>query len=432
MIPDSGRVGQKGTLIRRGVLFVWTIAVLLPAFVLAAPRVWVEARVEPRQVPVNFQATYVLRFGHAVDVPAPQLGSPRLRLAEVIPLESVPVRNEVREGLRYRVHEKRFAVLPFASGSFSLESTVSGTTPATLPELGGAHAFNLPAPGVLLSVTPAVGDAGWLPARDVRWGVTPEVPPPLRVGQVWSRVIEISADGVDGGVIPPPTWAVSEDWSLQFDPPEQDRRVEAGRIIGTFRQTFHAQPRRAGRLAFPEMTLNWWRWPEGQAAQRVNSPVMVDVLPDDGRSSKQAMPSEQGSEWPWRWLLILAGAIFGVIFWRLVRHAFWRPRWQRWVCWRRLRRACLASDPLSARQALLAWDCHLGPPARSLEALSARVNQDSVLVMELIALDAACFGVQSASAAPWNGVGLYRALRRHRRHWQGTQRWTLHTLRESE
>jgi hypothetical protein len=390
----------------------------------AAPRLWIEARLDPPSVPVNVQATLIVRFGHAVDVRSPRLDASPVRLAELLPLGSVASSETTRDGVRYRVLERRFAVLPFASGDLPLAATVSGTTPAALAEIGGRTSFTLATPELRLAVSPAIVAAGWLPAHDLQFSADNATPAALRVGELWTRNLLIEAVGIDGSVIPPPRWPATAGWSLQFDPPELGRRVEGGRVIGYRRQVVHAQALQSGRLNFPVPRLSWWQVASAQWRESALPAASLDVVASSPLAPPTATPNGDDAaaaaekrgltgKFGWPALVLLAAVLAlgaAVIFsgpGRRARHAL-RLAWRRRQLWSALVAACRTNDAPATRRALLAWAAAAGLPARSPEALADGLEiRGGALADALAGLDAACYG---RSGGGWNGQRLRRAL----------------------
>lgn len=386
----------------------------------AAPNLWVDARLDPAEVYVNAQATLIVRFGHAVDVRSPRFDAPPVRLAEVIPLGQHAPSEEVRGGVRYRVLERRYAVLPFASGDLLLNATVSGATPALPADSAGRAGFSLGAPALRLAVRPAASPSNWLPADRLQFSADNATPGVLRVGDVWTRHLLIEADGVDGSVIVPPRWPESAGWSLQFDPPEVGRRIEDGRVIGYRRQTVHAQVLQPGRQDFPVPRLAWWHVPTGQWRDSAPAPASVDVeavaadsASPAGRHDKvgslesiKSARDAPGENAHWTKIWLLGGVLLLLaagVLWRRSGHRALHLAWRRRQHWRALATACRNNDASAARRALLAWGAVCGLPARSLAA-------DAVghpLASAIAALEAACFGPRGGG---WNGRELRRAF----------------------
>lgn len=405
---------------RLRIFFAGLFASVSAVALAAPPRLWIEAQVESSTVPVNAQATYVLRFGHAVDVRAPRLDAPRARLAEILPLGPQREFEQARGGLRYLVHEQRFAILPFASGELQLDTAVHGTTPAALAETGGRASFTLNAPTVRLIVTPAVPGEGWLPARAVQLSATGKTPADLKVGAVWTRQLIVEAVGVDGSAIDAPRWRESPDWTVQFDPPVSGRRIEDGRVIGFRQQTVHAQPRRAGRLEFPAVSIDWWQWPAGVRAEQILTPAVVEVLPAGMAPPASTGPSAgdtsavdrapNGSPFS------ILGRLFGVLLAlaiglaALARSTVFRREWRRHQLRKQLDRACRTNNPAAARRALLSWARECCGPISPAELPVCSPVPDE-LRSALFALDAACYGRPAKNQKPWDGAALRRALR---------------------
>lgn len=371
----------------------------------AAPRLWVEATVEPAEVPVDAQATYVLRFGHAVDVRAPRLEPPRPRLAEVEPLGPERVYETRRAGARYRVVERHFAILPFASGRLELAASVRGETPAVLPEFGGRAVFPLAAPLVALAVRPA---ADALPARRVELRAEGSPPQPFRVGDTWSRTILIEAEGVDGGAISPPRWASGGDWTLSADPPAVGRRIDGGRLVGFRRQVVHWTARRAGALTVGAVEVPWRSPGSGIRMARLDA-VAVEVGPAPAGPAVASPAADSAFSLPGTAAVLaaLAAVAAASALGRRPAVLWWRRRAAR----RALAIACRKGDPVAARRALLDSAALAGDPASSLGAYAAqlagcgRVPQARAVG----ALEAACYGRPESA---WNGEALWRAFRR--------------------
>lgn len=381
-------------------------AMALPLW--AAPRLWVEASLEPASSPIYAQVTYVLRFGHAVDVRAPRLAAPSARLAEVLPLGEVRESETTRDGLRYRVLERRFAVLPFASGDLDLQGEVAGSTPAQLSEIGGQREFVLAAPPRRLAVLPASDTV--LPALAVTLTASGAPPPEPRVGDVWTRRIEVEAVGVDGAAITLPAvvaLAEAAGWVAQADPPQVGRRTEAGRVVGFLRQDFHFQPRQSGRLVMPEIALDY-RPPAASSLQRERLPaVTVTVAPGDHAAAPSVESRALSGEWA---LALLAGlGLLAAVAWRGRRR--WPAAWARRRKRRAVLAACRAGDPMGTRAALLAYAATCGGPARSLADLASHGSSANWRAA-LAELDDACFAPGGVKA--WSGAAIRQGLRRWR------------------
>jgi hypothetical protein len=417
---------------RRVAGLAWPAAALVAALaapVAAAPRIWVESAIEPAEVPVNLQATYVLRFGHAVDVRSIRLDPPRPRLAEVVPLGVPTVSERTVDGVRYRVHERRFAVMPFASGEVELGAVVSATSLMNLVEVGGRPAFELAAPPRRLAVTPAAAAGAWAPARDLR--IVDEAPPPatLRVGEAWARRVRIEADGLDGSAIPALAVVPAPGWTVERGAANVESTTTGGRYTGIRRETLLLAPSTPGRQDLPGGTVNWWRYPGGERTATPLPALAMEVggaLPEGrpgpagpaGTVGADRMPATAGVGTPfaWTWGLVLVALLATGL-------AFRRPLSVRIDASRidlRSRRdfteACRRGDAEAARRQLLAIAARKGGPFRSVGALAAAAGDMPELAAALRNLDAACYGRPGPA---WQGADLARSvLRLDARSWR--------------
>ena len=364
-------------------------------------------------VPVNAQATFVLRFGHAVDVQELDLAAPVTRLAEVRPLGAVVRSEELRGDKRYRVLERRFAVMPFASGEMILRAEVNGRTPAAVPEAGRNGRFALPLPAVVLQVMPAQIRPGtnWLPAYNLQISAPGAAPESMAVGDVWTRQILIEAEGVDGSVIPPLSWPVSANWALQSDVGEAGTREVSGRLIGHRRETVRAQALRAGTLDFPALAMNWWRVEDGTWASSALPGQKVEVGP---APANQPVSRHIALAQPVVILIALSLAALSLLLLasRRARQICAMPALRLWRCWHgrhAIRSACRKADRDAARHALMNWASAQGFRAGTLDALAewARARGNMRLMSAIKDLEQACYGRRST---PWDGTSLRRAF----------------------
>lgn len=354
----------------------------------------VEAEVDRDAPWVQSQVTYTLRAWQGSDLRKLVLAGPQARLAEIRPLGPVAVREAERAGRRYRVHEQRFAVLPFASGSVELSGAhLAGKSP------GSSRPLRIEAPTITLRVrpVPAAADAArWLPADDVvlteTWspasGEATDSTPLL-------RRIRIEARGVEATQIPELRPEIPGASVLAL-PPRLETRIEGTRVVGVREQDFQLIPLRSGPLAVPALELPWWKV-GADATAIARLPARTFTIGVAAPSTATAPPPRTGHDaWPW-----VAGALaLAVAAWlalRLRRHPLWA-----------LRCACRAGDGGSAHRALLAWAARRWPhsPPGSLPEFAARLPAGE-LAMALAALDRQLYG---PTGDGWPAQRLWRAV----------------------
>lgn len=250
--------------------------VLASAAILAAPPaaaqnqgrdLWLEAEIEPAQVYVQAQAIYRLRLYQAVDVRELKINGPSARLADLRQIGGERVYEALRDGRRYRVHERSYAVFPFGSGALELSGahatgrvvSVSAVGAGAAKAADGRQAVRLEAAARTLTVRPvpasAAGADVWLPAHTLT--LSESWSPPAaetRPGQALRRSIRIEAGGIDAGQIPQ-MQVVAPGMMVDAEAPRLQNRMAGERNIGVREQTFRMVAQRAGEILVPELRL---------------------------------------------------------------------------------------------------------------------------------------------------------------------------------
>ena len=408
-------------------------ATLVAAFALAAappqahaaepagrPRdVWLEAGFERTEGYVQAQALYTLRLYQAIDVRELRFDVPAPALGELRPLGDDRLDEAVRDGRRYRVTERRFAVFPYASGDFALPGVrVTGLVAVRGAAPGTREPLRLDAPAATLAVLPipdAAATGPWLPARALT--LTEEWTPAareLRTGDVLHRTIRIEARGLDAAQLPAPELA-ADGFSVHAGPARLDSRVDGDWIVGMREQTWRFVPSRGGELVVPPVELSWRDAATGEAriamlpartfavaggpqaaAAAAPSAVEDGAAPDPvtpPAATAAPPPADRGPP------MALGAAAVVALLAAVATIAACRRDPAR----RDLHRACRANDPRAARDALLeAAARRLAAPApRSLGELAARLD-DPACRTALAALDRALYG----PAGSWQGAAL--------------------------
>jgi hypothetical protein len=421
-------------------------ALLLAGALAAAPAasqgqdLRLEAELEPAQVLVQAQAVYRLRFYQAVDVRELKINGPSAQLAEVRAMGSERVYEAQREGRRYRVHERSYAVFPFGSGALVLTGASATGRIAAAPatqSADGRQAVRLEAAAQTLTVKPvpaAAGTAAWLPARSLSLSETWSAPATeLRPGQALWRSIRIEAAGMDAAQIPPLSLAVPG-MLIDAEPPRLENRVAGALNIGVRTQTLRMVALRAGVVEAPELQLRWWNlntdtaanatlpvrsWQvmaaDGVPVRPLTAPptTAAAVAPDQAQAEPQA--SHASTSTPWLLLLAAAAPLCAVL---VLAYAS-RPRVR--AAWR-LRHACRSANAAGVRDSLLQWAAGVWPqaPPLTLQALAER-SPDPAAHQALTMIERSLYGPAPGrcdAAALGDAVRAVKRASRHRRSWR--------------
>lgn len=359
-----------------------------------APHVRLEAQLEPPQVYVQAQAVYRLRLYQAIDVRELQLVAPVSRFADIRQMGEGRVYETQRDGRRYRVHERSYAVFPFASGELQLTGAHASVRVALpgLQSADGRQPLRIDAPAQTLTVLPAAGDGPWLPAQ---W---------LTLGEYWSdlpggaqrRTLRIEAAGVDAAQLPELLFA-ADGITVHAEAARLENRFEGERNIGVREQSFIVAPAGSGAAVAPAVRLRWWN---ADAARAMTAALPPRTLRDV--AAGQPLPPSAASAQPAPWGLLAAVLPFAMGLWLYCRRDELR-----------LLRACRRGDARTVRDQLLQWGAAIWreAPPRTLSALAAHL-QDPAARHAVAGFERQLYGPTRQAPDPQALHALVRLVRR--------------------
>lgn len=228
----------------------------------------------PERVYVGQQILYPLRLLYRTPVQQAALDAPRPEGvdAEVLKMGEDRRRETYRDGWRYDVIERLYAIIPSHSGTLhippvSMDARIQDGGGRGLPrdlfDPFGSRAQLIRQRTAAVQIVvepPARTEHPWLPAQALElhdsWGAKP---PQLRVGEPVTRTITIHAQGTSAEHLPEITLQVPAQFKLYPDQPERENiYIEANGINAQLRQSGAIVPRTAGTFTLPEITLHWW------------------------------------------------------------------------------------------------------------------------------------------------------------------------------
>ena len=281
-------------------------------------------------------------------------------------------------------------------------------------------------------VKPRAGADGtpWLPATSVTFTAEwPEDPPRLVVGEPATWTLRLGATGLAGEQLSPIAPPDLDGVRIYPDQPSVTTRASAEAVHGTRIQRIALVPGTAGRLAIPEMRVQWWDVVADAARTAVIPARTLSVAPAPAsaappRPALSATPAAPESNTrPWQ----IASAALAVA-WLATLGVLVRMRGRRRDTVSRadgrivesppdtsaarqcVLTACSASNPRAARSALLGWAglAWPGSPPRDLVAVAARVH-DERFGEAIMGLDRALW---SGRDPAWNGRSMAALLPR--------------------
>ena len=172
------------------------------------------------------------------------------------------------DGERYGVYEKRYVIFPQRSGPLEVPDILfrgevtDGSSNFVFRNLNTRRVTAF-IEGITIDVlerpTTVQRDDFWLPVSNLTleesWSTDINS---LKVGDSVVRTVTMTADGLDGAVLPPFGPTEIEGLNLYPDPAEIERTFVEGAIVGTRIETTSIVPIASGNVVIPEISIPWW------------------------------------------------------------------------------------------------------------------------------------------------------------------------------
>ena len=172
------------------------------------------------------------------------------------------------DGERYGVYEKRYVIFPQRSGPLEVPDILfrgevtDGSSNFVFRNLNTRRVTAF-IEGITIDVlerpVAIQGNDFWLPVSNLTleesWSTDINN---LKVGDSVVRTVTMTADGLDGAVLPPFGPEEIEGLNLYPDPAEIERTFIEGAIVGTRIETTSIVPIASGNVLIPEISIPWW------------------------------------------------------------------------------------------------------------------------------------------------------------------------------
>lgn len=409
-----------------------------------ARMVFMETDISSGEVYVQEQLTYRVRLYYSEQ--AVLFGElppmPRFEQAVVEPMGGASNHVELRDGQRYLIIERRYAIVPQRSGTLDLpaESFVGAVRLSTPDGAVRRRNLRLATDGHRIEVRPQPeawpSDQPWLPARNLRLDdAFDPTPPRFRQGEPVNRVLTLQAQGLAASSLPELDLGIVAGVRSYPQQPvlDEDRRGDS--FIATRIQTATLIAQVVDFIDFPEVSVLWWDLDSDSIRRAVipsrrftvapshlpPAPLLPDAIDEPVRpAAADSQPdSPVGEIRPWPAMTLLAillwvgAAIYGLWHFRKrparpLGHIPPPPdaATERTT----LLAACSANDSIKARTALDRWLLACGGHGDTL-LQRARPESRAALRPLLAELDQALYAQQSAS--PWNGRALAKWVKQY-------------------
>jgi hypothetical protein len=417
-----------------------------------AEPVFIEVTVHPESGPyyVGSQVSLMVRIFYqpnlteaAINPPAPSQASVRL-------LDEVPYQSD-RNGERYRVLERRYAIFPERSGILTIPAMqLSGrlierpSDRLWQPKVRGRR-VKVESEPLSLEISPRPASFSgdyWLPARRITLSQQISDNEKLHVGEPITRTVIMDAQGLEEHMLEEPKWPELPSTRIYPDQPQGISRDDGEWVLGHKEFRYAVVPEIAGELVLPEIKLDWWDTVANRQRTAVLPEHRVTVLPSElsqlaiappvsptmpgATSGTSAVAVVTGSTLLWKattgvfaflWLLTL------VYYYRKgpVRVASNGSNGSSSLAekdlLRQLQQACQKDDATAARKDLAQWVRNYAPETMrgSTRDFGLTCN-DAVLQGAIAELDV--WGFADGSTGSWSGSPLWVAFK----NWQSKSR----------
>ncbi|WP_269517850.1 BatD family protein [Alteromonas sp. BMJM2] len=267
---------------------------------------FVTTDVDKNEAYLNQQLLYTVKLHLSSNIERGSLQAPEMENAEIRQLGDDKQYADILNGRRYQIIERQFAVMPQASGEFTLRGPVftgevmAANTNQRFGFFNRTQQINRVGPDIVVNINPIPQDIdyAWLPSEMVR--IDEEWPQGdnFVVGEPVTRIVTLTALGVVEEQLPeipefyPPTFKLYPDQS-------NTTTVEKNQSLIAQRQSSLAIiPTEPGTMVLPEVTIPWFNTLTEQTEYATIPPRSINVVAASGQSNsapQSAVPEDNSS-----------------------------------------------------------------------------------------------------------------------------------------
>jgi len=413
--------------------------------------VFIEVAVEPENGPyyVLSQISLTVRIFYQANLTEAAINPPSPTQASVRLLDEIPYQSD-RNGERYRVLERRYAIFPERSGTLAIPPMqLSGrlierpSDRLWQPTVRGRR-VQVESEPISLEISPKpasyTGDY-WLPARRITISQQISDSDKLHVGEPITRTVIVDAVGLEENMIEEPVWPEMDEARIYPDQPQGISRDDGEWVLGHKEFRYAIVPEQAGDLRLPAIRLDWWDTVRNEQRTEMLPGHTVKVLPSELDTSISLPPpkaaadaiapatrveavgtSPVGSAVLWK-----SGTAVFAVLWLLTLVLYFRrggsaaapaapdgyssPGEKELL--KDFQRACQENNATSARNGLAQWIRNYAPPGLGGSMRDFGTACSDAALRDAIAELDTC-GFNDNGAVEWNGETLWRAFR----HWR--------------
>ena len=411
-----------------------------------AEPVFIEVTVQPESGPyyVLSQVSLMVRIFYQANLTEAAINPPVPEQASVRLLDEVPYQSD-RNGERYRVLERRYAIFPERSGTLTIPAMqLTGrlierpSDRLWQPTVRGRR-VRVESEPLTLEISPRPAEYTgefWLPARHITLSQQISDNEKLHVGEPVTRTVILDAKGLEEHMLEEPAWPEVPATRIYPDQPQGISRDDGEWVLGHKEFRYAVVPENPGELVLPEIRLDWWDTISNQQRTAILPEHRVKVLPSELSTAAvtvppvaQAVPdSFQGLSTatqtaPAKMTLWKMSTGVLAFLWLATLFMYFRrgsgpaidadgkglASQSEKELLKTLHQACQKGDARSAREAFAKWVRHYAPAEYrgSMRQFGARCGDEKLKTL-IAELDTSGFAEQGPGS--WNGSGLWSAL----------------------
>lgn len=419
-----------------------------PALAAGEPEpVFIEVTVLPESGPyyVLSQVGLMVRIFYQANLTEAAINPPTPMQASVRLLDEVPYQAE-RNGAKYRVLERRYAIFPERSGTLTIPPMqLSGrlierpSGRLWQPTVRGRRVRVASEP-LHLEISPRpdefTGD-NWLPARRITLSQKISDNEKLHIGEPVTRTVILDAVGLEEHMLEEPGWPDMPDTRIYPDQPQGISRDDGEWVLGHKEFRYAIVPEKAGEMVLPEIRLDWWDTINHRQRTAILPEHTLTVLPSELAPVAAVLPAvangmtaavidasggPSGSDANailWK----TAAGVFALL-WLLTLYFYYRRgpvvatnthsngsvSLDEKALLKQLQQACQDGNASAARKTLAQWIRNYAPQAMrgSMRSFGASCG-DQALAQAIAELDSSGFVDEGSTA--WKGDTLWAAFK---------------------
>ena len=424
----------------------------------ASPDIFLEVDAEPKNPYVQSQVIYTVRLFYATNFNKASLSEPKIAGGEgIVEKLGEDAQSQMqRNGKRFQVLERKYAIFPQQSGDVTIEPLLldaqisDGRRSRSLFDDFGflgqsrTRTKRLRSEAIALEVRAipkTFTGQHWLPAKQLNlqenWS---EEPPKFKAGEPATRTLILLADGLTVGQLPefsqfPNASSPQAQGKLKQypDKPKLDEQGTPQGIISRRAEKVAIIPSEAGNYTLPAIEMPWWNTktdrmeiahlaartisvqPADNVPQPVQpnpAPIAIQPAPTDTPIKTPIIQQPMTNHWIWLSLILAIGWLSTIIaWWRTKRKTKSTPKPETLndkAVLKQLKQACHNNDLKQVKEALISFaQMHWQNNApHSLGGIAPRC--DEPLQTEIQALNRLLY---SKKAGNWQGAGLWKAFK---------------------